>query len=191
MDGDTVHPREAFTQFADALCYEINMLGGTFDLLSKRHESGASLDTAEDRTIHNSLYHSFLLAARSLDAFLYESSKTNSSAPMLKPSPTKKGRVYWADVHAGDLLKDNEWRIGLPERQAELGGRISRRLLHLTWEDATKPDLIWDIANIARYLTDGLGSFLRGAFRPDASDAANKIRQSVSALSKNVRNHNA
>jgi hypothetical protein len=121
-----------------AVQYEMVTLGTTHQMLQELAAHWGS--PSRDQALSNALLHSFLLAARSLLAFLYSHD----------PRPS--------DVIAEDFFDDPAvWasRRLIPEPEmanGELLDLISKRLVHLTWDrvDSTKPlwgafRIVWNI----------------------------------------------
>jgi hypothetical protein len=158
--------KEQFDEAAKAIGYEIKMLKGTYCLIATRDSNPSG---PEDKVIYNALIHSFLVAVRNLDTFFYARGKSFNGNPDMKPSDF--------------LVKELD---SLPPRNKEICGRISRRLMHLTWEDAEDPDLEWKPQDYATSLYGALRVFCDATFKDKAADCAKSIRDDVVALGKTI-----
>lgn len=129
-----------------AVDYEANMMGTTLHLLI---EGDVNIDSEPaEQCIANSLLHAFLIATRNLTHFLYSH----------EPRST--------DVIAEDFFEDpSDWhrkRPILPEEftNGSFVDRISKRLMHLTWERASGTKPTWGAFRIAWELGKALEAFV-------------------------------
>lgn len=152
-----------------AVQYEFVTLAQTHQFL---HELSAdSASNTRDQALSNALLHAFLLAARSLLAFLF----------------SHNARV--SDIIAEDFFDNpEEWNRKrlVPETglsDGDLSGLISKRLAHLTWDRADTSKPLWGAFKIAWNIGAVLQSFLQLV---DEEKVHAQLREDVAIIMKSL-----
>jgi hypothetical protein len=121
------------TYARDHVCYDVRMLVETFALLARMQDGRLARTVVE----HDAVLESFLLHARSLDAFLG------------KTGPMKD------DVLGSDYVAGWQQKYALSKAERDI---VNKRVVHLTKLREPKTDV--PVGEILAHVATGLGRFL-------------------------------